>query len=282
MQLHNAERTHNNVDKVTRYGWSMQNKPGKLMHLPKGVLKMDPSYQRVFTSQKVLEIARDWSWISFGALTVADREGVYFVCDGWHRVNAALRRSDVDTLPCIVFKTTDAKEEAKAFVDVNSCRQPVSALAKHNANVVAGDETATFLQDLTDSIGLEFSKRTSKPSHIKAVHWCSNIASDRANRPDLKLVLGVAADLCKEAGTPIMDRLLQGLWYLNRNCEGGLSNKRLLKRIHEVGAKRLLESANRASAYYAAGGAKVWATGMLEEVNKKLHNRFSFKQSAED
>jgi hypothetical protein len=288
MITQSAERTSKNVDKVSRYGWTMQDKSGRLMLLPKLDLKVDPSYQRVnrdggaLHEDKVLEIARNWSWISFGALTVAEREGVYFVCDGWHRVNAALRRSDVHMLPCIVFKTFDKTEEAKAFVDVNTGRKAVTALAKYRASVVSGDPTALWLESIAQELGLEFSANSNKPSHVRAVAWCMGIAADEKNRSDLISVLTVAADLSRSANIPVHDRILNGLWYISRNCEGGLSDKRLLKRLQEVGARRLLDAAAEAAAYFAAGGAKVWARGMLKELNKRLHNKFRFKDGSEE
>ena len=42
------------------------------------------------------------------------------------------------------------------------------------------------------------------------------------------------------------------------------------------GARALLDAANRASAYYASGGSKIWAQGMLGELNKGLQERRRF------
>ena len=282
MQIQNAERTPNNVDKVTRYGWTMQDKPGVLMDIRKDLLNVDLSYQRPLNVAKVQQIASNWSWISFGALVVAEREGVYFVCDGWHRASAAMRRSDVSLLPCVVFQTFDKTAEAKAFVDVNTGRKAVTALAKYRASVVAKDPTALWLQSAVQAIGLEFTANSSKPSDIRAVAWCMGIAADPKNRAALQAVLEVVAALSRAANLHVNDRLLHGLWYINRNCDGGLTNKRLLKRLHEVGARKLLDAAYRAAAYYAGGGAKVWASGMLEELNKKLHKKFSFNNDSEE
>jgi hypothetical protein len=73
----------------------------------------------------------------------------------------------------------------------------------------------------------------------------------------------------------VAERLLEGLWILHARCGEGLADKRLTKRLREKGARALLDGANRAAAYYASGGGKVWAQGMLSELNKGLHRKFT-------
>lgn len=38
-----------------------------------------------------------------------------------------------------------------------------------------------------------------------------------------------------------------------------------------------IRTANRAAAYYASGGGKVWAQGMLAELNKGLHKKLTME-----
>lgn len=75
---------------------------------------------------------------------------------------------------------------------------------------------------------------------------------------------------------PVHEKLLSGLWYMNGQIEGGLNGRKLSNRITEIGAKRLLDGATRAQAFYIRGGPKVFADGMLQEINKGLHNKFTF------
>lgn len=53
---------------------------------------------------------------------------------------------------------------------------------------------------------------------------------------------------------------------------------RLFDRLKAIGAPRLVEGANKASAFFVRGGAQVWARGMLEEINKGLRNRFEMSE----
>ena len=74
---------------------------------------------------------------------------------------------------------------------------------------------------------------------------------------------------------PIPERLLEGIWILNSKCGNGLNDKRLEGRIRGKGGRALLDAANKACAYYAAGGGAIWAKGILSELNKGLINKFT-------
>lgn len=266
------ETTPHGVDKVSRYGWVMKNEPGEQKALHKSVLMVNQEYQREVLLTKVRDISSAWSWISFGAIVVAERDGEFWVIDGQHRVMAAKRRSDISTLPCVVFKTFDVKEEAQGFLDLNTGRKPVTATAKHKAMVAAGDEVAIYVQQQLEALGLEVKSTANTSGQIKCVAWCLKRAAE--NRDAFHQVISLATDLSNKDNMHVSERVLDGLWILNQRCGDGLLDKRLTKRLREKGARLLLDAANRAAAYYASGGAKIWAQGMLAELNKGLQKKF--------
>lgn len=261
------------VEKTTRYGWITKDEPGKLMMLHKDVLRIHPAYQRDAIPEKVRLITASWSWLSLGALVVGERGGEYWVIDGQHRALAAKRRADITHLPCVVFQTQDVKTEARGFLDLNTGRKPVTAVAKQKALVAAGDEVAAFVQQECDALGLQITSSGWKPGHLKCIAWCVKRASE--DREAFRAVLTLGAELSAKDETAVAERVLEGLWVLNARCGNGLEDKRLVRRLREKGARALLEGANRASAYYAQGGGKIWAQGMLSEVNKGLQHKFS-------
>jgi hypothetical protein len=272
MQL--TTHTERGIDKTIRYGWVTKDEPGTLRMLDKSILKIHAAYQRDLIPTKVKEITAHFSWISFGALVVAERNGEFYVIDGGHRLAAALRRSDITILPCVVFKTEDIAGEARAFLDLNTGRKPVTAIAKQRAMVVAGDDVAVFVQQVFDALGLQIKARPTMPGHIKCVAWCTNRAAE--DRGAFRLVLSIGAELCTASDMHVQEKLLDGLWVLHARCGQGLHDKRLVKRLRERQGRALLEAANRAAAYYAQGGGRVWASGMLDEINKGLHRKFTF------
>lgn len=266
-------------DKVDRYGWEVQDSPGKFELLDKGRLLVNGDYQRAESKNKILELARDWSWVACGAISVSKRGGRFWVIDGQHRVLAAKKRSDISKLPCLVFALEDVADEARGFLNANANRKPVSAVAKHRAAVVAEDRIAVELQAIFDEFGVTVTPtHDGNPDHISCVASAAKKVGE--NPDDFKLVFGVAIELARAGQDQLPAILLDGLWYLNRNLEGGLANTRLRKRLFDIGAVRLIEGANRAAAFFAKGGSKVWATGMLEVLNKGLQKRFAFSGDA--
>jgi hypothetical protein len=270
-----ASETPQGVDKTKRYGWVTKDIPGELTILHKDKLQVHPAYQRDVIPNKVKEITANWSWVAAGAIVVGERGGEFWIIDGQHRVLAAKRRSDIDCLPCLVFQTESVKQEAIAFLDLNAGRKPVSSIAKFKAMTAADDQVACAVNDVLSSLGVSVASHAKKAREMNGVAWCIKKAKENVEK--FEIVMRVAVDISGD--TPIKERLLDGLWYINEKLPGGITEKRFYDRLHSVGAKRLIEAANRSAAYFVAGGAKVWATGMMDEINKGLHRKFSLTDS---
>jgi hypothetical protein len=272
MNVELTTHTAKGVDKTARYGWVTKDAPGTLQMLHKDVLQIHPAYQRDVLPDKVKAITAAWSWLSLGALVVGERGGEFWVIDGQHRTLAAKRRSDITHLPCVVFKTADVKTEARGFLECNTGRKPVTAVGKQKALVAAGDEVAAYVQQQCEALRLQIKPNAKTVGQLKCVAWCMRRASD--DKAVFRLVLEMGAELSAQDQMPVNEMLLEGLWLLHLKCGDGLADKRLTKRLREKGARVLLDAAKRAAAYYVTGGGKVWAQGMLAELNKGLQRKF--------
>lgn len=268
-----STHTPNGVEKTTRYGWTMVDEPGEFRMVHKDRLQIHPAYQRDLQVNKVKEITANWSWIGLGVLVVCERGGELWVADGQHRAVAAKRRSDINELPCMIFKTPDVKTEARAFLTVNTGRKPVTAISKQKALVAAGVAIAIYVQQTCDVLGLEIRSTARTAGTINCIAWCAKRAKDSLETFDA--VLEIGAELSTKDDMPVAEKLLEGLWYLNARCGDGLKDKRLVKRLREKGGRLLLDAATRAAAYTAAAGGKIWAEGMLAEINKGLQRKFT-------
>lgn len=266
-----SEKTMHGIDKVKHYGWTTKDEPGTLKNLHKNILQIHPAYQRDAILSKVLETASSWSWVACGAIIVGDRGGELWVIDGQHRVMAAKRRSDIQDLPCVVFATESVAQEAVAFLDSNTGRKPVSSIGKFKAMIAAGDAAACAVHKTFESLGITPTGSAARSKEIKSVAWAIRKASENTSK--FEAVMRVASELCHDM--PIQERLLDGLWYIDDMMECGIEDKRFLDRLRTIGAKRLVAAANKASAYFVRGGAKVWATGMIDEINTGLRNKFT-------
>jgi hypothetical protein len=246
--------------------------------LPKHALQVNTDlYQREHTLTKVKEIAARWSWVGCGALTVAFRDNAYWVVDGQHRLLAAMRRSDIQDLPCVVFFVEDAKDEAEGFLIANTNRKPITALAKFKAQLATGDTTAANVQRALAKNGLKLGTNSHSTGVFNAVQLAMTIAT--ADLDGFEAVLGIAAPLAKAEQTGVHARIIEGLYYIHCRIDGGVLNRRLRDRINQVGQAALLSGIAKAAAYYERGGAKIYADGILQTINARLQNRFELNET---
>lgn len=270
------EKVHNGkLTKVERYKWKMQDTPGALRWVKKGDLQVDHTYQRNANEMKLIAIAKDWSWVACGAIVVADREGVLFVVDGQHRVLAARKRSDIAELPCLVFKTHEVKQEAKGFLVAQTQRRPVTSVEKFRALVVVEDRAALLVQELLDQAG-KVPGNGMSPGSVKCVGALLRWANDDAATLCSVWPLIVAVS----SGQVIHRRIVDGLMYIAKRMPTGssLTDREWQKRVLKVGVTGLLDGAAKAGAYYAFGGMKVWAAGMVEAINRGHRNRLELAE----
>lgn len=267
------EATPQGVNKVERYNWSLQDSPGELRSLHKSQIKFDESYQRIRNDAKIRSIARDWSWLALGVITIAERDGAYYAVDGMHRASAALLRSDVSHLPCIVFKSTGLKDEAEGFVRANTNRKAVSTADKHRAQVIAGDENAVFVQSLLDSSGLTVSTSGNYAGQVRCMGVLHRLA--REKRDALIRAWPLVLEVCE--GHPLNERVLSALVYLADHGSHDINEKKWRERVVRLGFFGVKNAAESAAAYYSKGGAKVWADGVMQAINKGLHHKMVFE-----
>lgn len=271
MRCEKDDLTPAGMSKIDRYKWTIRDAQGDLTTIDKNLLKIHPAYQRDANKLKLMQIASDWSWIACGAIIVARRGGEYWVVDGQHRVLAANKRSDIEKLPCILFNTEDVKEEAIGFLSANTLRKPISGHDKFKALVASGDNVAIKVQQTLNKYGVELVKTANKGMQMKCVIWAVKAASVDFN--GFEAVIRVASSLCQDH--VIHERILDGLFYIRKN-NVDIEEKRIFDRLMKVGPGRLMEGIHRASQYYSGGGAKVWANGIISEINKGLHKKIEF------
>lgn len=253
--------------KVEHYGWELKDKPGELVWLGKSELTVDHSYQRGAQLRRVLHIAAKWSWLACGVVVVAKRRSDqrFYVVDGQHRVLAALKRADIDRLPCLVFETDSAKQEAAGFYDANTGRRLPTSLEKWKAQLMRGDTTTTYVDALIRQAGRVASNATG-PGEVRCL--TALLRAAEADRDMLGRMWPLMVEVCQ--GQTLHERVFDGLmWLEGRMPEGqSLTDKRWRERVTRVGFAGLLDAAQRAATFYARGGPKVWGLGMLEALNK--------------
>jgi hypothetical protein len=145
-------------------GGRMISDPGQkpeLKWLSMEKLYVDSRYQRNTksrASEKNLDYLKEnFSWAHCGALIVCfvPAEKKYAVIDGQHRLQAAIARKDIDSMPCLVVSGLDFEKQAKSFVAINTKRVQLNSLAAFHAAVAAGDKTAASIKEILDECKIE-------------------------------------------------------------------------------------------------------------------------------
>lgn len=127
-------------------------RPGRLIELRKGDIRVPQEYQRLLNRAHVRRIIRDFDWFLFGVLIVAYRNGEYFVVDGQHRLAAALQVPEIDTIPCMLYDFNGAEHEADVFIRRGLLVKRLVTDDIHKARLFSGDPVARKAQDLSDSL----------------------------------------------------------------------------------------------------------------------------------
>lgn len=255
--------------KVDRYNWVRHDQPGEFRLIDKNRIEVDPSYQRELRSSTVGEVSRNFSWAAFGALHVARRRTEdgerFFVFDGQHRLAGIMRRDDVGDVPCMVYDVTLLDEEADAFLRTNTNRRPVTALDKHKAKTVKKDPAAMVLEELVRESGLRLGA-AAVPGTVRCVGLMEKLIQQ--DETAFRKVWPMIVEVCE--GKPIHERIVAALFYIAQATDGEIYKVFWRRKIVEVGYEELLRAAGNAAAFYSKGGPRVWASGMVQSLNRGM------------
>lgn len=173
-------------------------------------LWIDVSYQRTMRLDHVLNIALEFSWEKFQALSVMRRKGSnrLIVTDGQHKAIAAFLNR-IEEVPCLIYDSTGVTDEAEQFYGINNDRRAVPLVVKHRNAVLLGHRDSLELQDLVDRSGLILTE--GRP--VKASEYNNLSALRLAYRKTGEEFTLKAVDLIRRAWPeePVNGAILMGL-----------------------------------------------------------------------
>lgn len=147
-------------------------------------------YQRGASRERINKLAAGWDADKVGVIVVAPRGSSYVVLDGQHRVAAAHRRGDVDSLPCLVVHC-DEDTEAKLWVALNAERAAPSSYAKFRAKLLAGDAVAMQVSELLRQHGYMATSHGNRKNCVTAVGALESVARKHGSRM-VDQILGIS------------------------------------------------------------------------------------------
>lgn len=262
------------MSKIDRYGWTVTDKPGVFFEIDKNELRIDHSYQREsISTSKVDSIARAWSWVACGCLVVFLRDDqTYWVVDGQHRKLAAQKRSDIKTLPCLVFEGA-VSAEASGFLSVNTNRKMLTMLDKIKSMTITNDQVAAKVIEAVQAIGYRLTGGGGRHTISCAGVLYKIFAMDAAVAKRSLQLLAQLSD-----GDQIGSKALRGIFYLEmrlRSSESGQSifDKHNVEAIERIGMVRIEKSIDTTSAIYGTCTEKSCAKGVADILNKGRTSR---------
>ena len=141
--------------------------------------------------------------------------------------------------------------------------------------VVSGDFIATQVQGKLAELGLSGSLDRKSLRYFACYAWAMKEA--RENFEQFSLVLTTVVNLCMAESEPIREQLLSGFACINKLYPGGIKEPRIAERIKSKGAFKLQLAAKKNSVLLGGGGGRVWAKGIVDELNKGLVRKFHIK-----
>jgi hypothetical protein len=266
-----------------RYKRTGENSPGKLKYISKNDLHLDGRYQRREKQARVYSIAADWRWDLCGALHVSERDGVYWVTDGGHRLRASLFVENVRLLPCIIFSSYNSQDEADTFVEISLRTSKISAFDIFQTELHRGNPHAILAQDILTKHRLRPGRNTKELDSIGAIAAFQSMVTVDPTLTDRILGFCVEMQESDNNPRPIPQVVMLGLFELCRRTKGKADPLKSPHRekLFEKGLHGLLADANRKKLELGLSGSKrVWSLAFLDTINKGKRNKL--KLGAED
>lgn len=262
------------IDKSMRYKWKIRNQPGEFMMLSKHLLAVDHSYQRGEKTVKARTIAQNFDWVAFGVLIVVLREGRYWIVDGQQRWTATMLHSSIGDVPCMVFETDGLDGEARAFLETNTLRKPVTAIEKFKAQCMVGDPHALAIDALIRSVEYQIAETSTTGRVVGCIRCLSSL---HQRDPELLTAMWpLAVDVAQ--GGPILERVIEPLIYIEAWLQKNRPQHSLLRqpwrqRVLSLGARGIVDAGAGAASFYQRGGPRIWALGVGNALDKGVRHK---------
>lgn len=256
--------------KVGQYGWTELGPHVPTRELPVRSLQVDMTYQRdTLSEDKVLGIASRWNFGSAGVLTVSQRaDGSYWVVDGNHRREAALRRGDIARLSCKVVTGLTVPQEAELFRQLNMYRTNVNSYTKYRSALVAGDATVQACEEMLNRHGLKIGQEGECP---RIVAFPQAIVQRFKANPQtcedalvlLRAMIGVREQMTKD--------LHAGCFYILQRCDFTRAMTMAPRVLAAGGKPTLLQAVNATACQLGSvrSHERVAAIGILSVLNRR-------------
>jgi len=264
------------MNNVKKYNWSEIGNAGHFEMVDVSHLKVDTIYQRDgkdISQTNILDIARNFTWESFGAILVMRRKnGLMYVVDGQHRVEATKRRGDITEAPAIVFDSDGPIEEARAFYRRSTSIKPISSFTKFKARIASNENPETEIYEWLNRNGLQIAES----SRAGCIRFPSSVVRTWKSNSEACM----AAIKCQVEITGAKDmeaHVHDGLWVLEHNDIDTVQYAEKIMLRGGVNAIKMETNRVAIEGGYPSKSLKVCGMGVLAVINYRKQRKVTVK-----
>jgi len=254
---------------------------GQMMSCALEHLLVDHTYQRSEAGpSNTRRIAQDFKWNRFAVVSVSRRDdGSLWILNGQQRCCAARKRGGITHVPCIVYDTHGSiaeaqKQEADAYLFLNTNVRRVTATSKFYAAVIAGRQPEVDIADFLGNFGMDVGDDSNDPNNLDfpatLLRWWKHDTSAA------KSAMSTYRDMCVLENKATMHAdIFQGLWWVCHSGHNMAESFMILERASKTPTKKeLLRSISTTAQLLEIGrNARVCGIGVIKAFNSRLPKR---------
>jgi hypothetical protein len=208
-------------------------RPYRIQEVAVGKMATSRRCQRDLNQSRVDYLYANFELDDFGHPVVSWRDGLYFIIDGQHRIEALKlwlgKGWEIQKIECRVYQGLSEAEEADMFDRLNDVLQ-VAAFDKFKVRVAAGRPAEVAIDMIVKDEGLVIS-RDQIPGSVHAVGTLGRIYS-RADGDVLARSLRIIRDAFGDTG--FQATIIDGIGHLCQRYNGVLDEKAAIQKLSDT------------------------------------------------
>lgn len=231
----------------------------------------DPAYQRPVDARRVRQIVEEFNPAVVSPIKVSERDGVYWVFDGQHTLEALKKRNGGNDLfvYCAVFYGLTREDEAFLFSMQTGISRGVKANLKLRALYLSGDETVVGLKRTIENLGIRFDFTAYQgPCKIVACATAYKIYMSLGQK-DFEDMLKVILQSWEDEPDRLSKEMLNGMYYFFITYKSEFDMKKAISQFSKVPLRTVVMKAKGA----VFGGDKRFSRELVRVYNYGLRNR---------
>jgi hypothetical protein len=213
--------------------------------------------QRELRETRVEHLVANFDLEEMGTPTVSLRDGIFWIIDGNHRIEALKRLGfGEDRVECWVYEGLTAQQESERFLKLNDYLT-VDVLTKFRVGVRAGRQPEVAINNVVIRAGAKVTRDKNVPNYIMAVGALRKI-HEAAGEAGLERTLVVLREAFGQHGFESL--AIQGVGLVIARYGDEVDDVHLIKRLSATsrGVKGLIQKGNEY--WYGTGNPKTTCT----------------------